>query len=114
MEISFTKRGDDQNIISCKRKDGSVTWMHSSRFFIMHDLIHYSVETVLNLKTAFYGMLAAGTDIKDFDVPRERRTILFSDEAIFAEQTVNLLGIEHTQGRIENFIEFIAPKISAL
>ena len=107
MEISFIKSENDQHIISCKRKDGSVTWMHNSRFFIMHDLIHYSVETTLNLRTAFYGMLSSGTDIRDFNVPKERRTVQLSNEAIFAEQMVNLLGIEHTQGRIENFIQLL-------
>ena len=102
MEISFTKRENSDHIISCKRNDGSVTWMHNSPFFITHDICHYALETVLKLKKAFYGLVSSGIAIKDFDVPRERRTVQLTDEAIFAEQMVNLLTIEYSQGIMEN------------
>ena len=105
MEISFTKRGSKNHIISCKRKNGTVTWMHSSSFFITHDLCHYAVETKLSLKKAFYGMLADGTDINDFELPKEQRPFQLTEEAIIAEHLVNLLTIEYSQGRMENFIQ---------
>ena len=105
MEILFTKTGGDDHILSCKRKDGSVTWKHVSAFFMLHDLCHFAVETILPLKNGFYGMVAAGTDINDFDLPKEQRGFQLKDEAIFAEHLVNLLAIEYTQGRMENFIE---------
>ena len=104
MEISFTKRKKNDHIISCKRKDGSVTWMHNSPFFITHDICHYALETTLQLKKGFYGLVAAGTDIKEFDLPREKRTVQLTDESIFAEQMVNLLTIEYSQGIMENFM----------
>lgn len=105
MEISFTKNSGKSHIISCKRKNGTVTWMQNSSFFITHDLCHYAMETKLGLKKAFYGMLAAGTDIKDFELPKDQRTFQLTEEALFAEQMVNLLTIEYSQGRVENFIE---------
>ncbi len=107
MEISFTKRGSKNHIISCKRKNGTVTWMHSSSFFITHDLCHYAVETKLSLKKSFYGMLPDGTDINDFELPKEQRPFQLTEEAIIAEHLVNLLAIEYTQGRIENFIQIL-------
>jgi hypothetical protein len=104
VEISFTKRENNDHIISCKRNDGSVTWMHNSPFFITHDICHYALESTLHLKKAFCGLVAAGTDIKEFDLPRDKRAVQLTDEAIFAEQMVNLLTIEYSQGIIENFI----------
>ena len=104
MEISFTKRENNDHIISCKREDGSVTWNHNSPFFITHDICHYALETTLQFKEAFYGLVAAGTDIKEFDLPRDKRTVQLTDEAIFAEQMVNLLTIENSQGIMENFM----------
>ena len=50
-------------------------------------------------------MVAAGTDISDFDLPKEQRKFELTEEALFAEQLVNMLSIEYAQGRMENFIE---------
>ena len=105
MEILFTKTGLDEDILSCKRKDGTQTWMHVSKFFILHDLCHYAVETTLSLKRAFFGMLANGTDITDFGLPKEQRTIELTSETLFAEHLVNLIVIDNTQGRMNNLIE---------
>lgn len=107
MEILFTKSGNDQ-ILSCKRKDGSVTWKHIIPFFISHDLCHVAVETTVPLKKAFFGMVAAGVDIGDFDLPKEQRNFQLSEEAILAEHLVNLLTIEFTQGKMENFLEIFS------
>ncbi|MEO7983725.1 MAG: hypothetical protein ABI688_06565 [Bacteroidota bacterium] len=104
MEICFTRNNNKQHIISCRRNNGTDTWMRSEPFFIVHDLCHYAVESVLSFKHAFYGMLAAGTDINDFELPKEERTFQLSDQAIAAEQIVNLLTIEYSQGRLENFL----------
>lgn len=107
MEINFTKKPGSEHIISCKRIDGSVTWMKSSSFFVTHDICHYAVETTLRLKKAFYGMLAGGTSINDFELPKEQRTFELTDEALLAEHLVNLLVIEYNQGRVENFADTI-------
>lgn len=104
MEIIFTKTSNDQ-VLSCKRKDGSVTWRHIIPFFISHDLCHIAVESTVPLKNAFFGMVAEGADISDFDLPKEQRTFQLSEEAILAEHLVNLLTIEYSQGKMENFLE---------
>ena len=105
MEILFTKTGSDADVLSCKRKDGTVTWTHVSRFFILHDLCHYAVEDSLLLKKAFFGMLANGTDITEFELPKDQRRIELTSEALFAEHLVNLLVIDYTQGRMDNLLE---------
>ena len=105
MEILFTKKFNGDHILSCKREDGSVSWKHVSSFFIIHDLCHFAVETLMPLKNAFYGMVAAGTDISEFDLPKAQRNFQLTEEALFAEQLVNMLTIEYAQGKMENFIE---------
>jgi hypothetical protein len=105
MEIKFTKRNKEGHIIACKRSDGSETWMQISSFFAVHDLCHYAVETELGMQHAFYGMLDAGANISDFELPKDERTFQLTDQALFAEQMVNLLTIEYNQGEIQNFTE---------
>ena len=61
-----------------------------------HDLGHYAVETVLHFQHAFYGMVAKGTNIEDFELPREKRPekVLpknLHPEALISEHMVNLL-----------------------
>jgi hypothetical protein len=102
MEIRFTRTGKEENDFSCIRKDGSVTWKKVSAFFIIHDMAHFAAETILPLKNSFLEMVAAGTDISRFDLPKEQRHFQLTKEAIFAEHLVNLLVIDITQGRIDD------------
>lgn len=102
MEIKFAKKYD-KHVISCNRKDGSSTWMQSDDFYIYHDLLHYAVETIMPFKNAFFGMLASGISITDFELPKEQRNIIFSEEALVAESIVNLIAMERTIGPVENF-----------
>ncbi len=92
-------------MLHCTRENGSATWLPLTPFFVIHDLCHYAVETTLGLRHAFYGMLAAGTDIRDFELPRDQRPFELTPEALQAEQLVNLLVIEYSQGWMENFLE---------
>jgi len=108
MEIRLIKGASgNEHVLSCKRKDGSVTWKHVSRFFIMHDICHYTVETVIPFHDAFFGMIKKGTDITEFELPKEERSISLSSEALLAEHLVNLLVIEYTQGKMDNFLEIL-------
>ena len=103
MNIQFTKKKDRKHTITCCRNDGTVTWMQVDDFFIFHDLMHYAVETTLQYKNAFYGMLAAGTNITDFELPKEQRPFNITPEAFNAECIVNLALVEFSQGRVEDF-----------
>jgi hypothetical protein len=67
--VRIKKKTDGAAALSCERADGSVTWQRQDgqlgRFFPMHDLTHFAVESVLGLHEAFYGMIASGKDIAD-------------------------------------------------
>ena len=126
MQITFIKQKDKKNTISCKRKDGSATWMASDLFYVQHDLMHFAVETKLGYKTAFYGMLAGGIDITDFELPKAQRNFEYTEQAWHAESIVNLLFIQLKQGEnsdfqtalnaayIMNAYPFSAPVVSAI
>ena len=105
MEILLTKKETGDSVLSCKRKDGTETWRHIIHFFAAHDLCHYAVEKTFPLKNAFYGMVAAGINITDFDLPADQRKFEIPEEAIFAEHLVNFLTIEYSQGKMENFTD---------
>jgi hypothetical protein len=55
----------------------------------VHDLTHYAVETTLGLSGGFYGLLAAGWNIPDFEVKGTGRRL--ADEAVVAECIVGQL-----------------------
>jgi len=107
MQILFTNIGNGNHVLSCKRKDGSITWKHVSPFFIHHDLCHFAAEQSIPLKNAFFGMVNNGTNISDFELPKDQRSFQLTEEAIFAEHLVNLLTIELAQGKMENFLEIL-------
>jgi len=71
--IRIKKKTDGSAALSCLRPDGSVTWQRQEgvqgRFFPIHDLTHYAVETVLGHRRGFYGLVAAGWDLSDFGPP---------------------------------------------
>ena len=67
MIIHWTRGKDDTPpILTCLRDDGSVTYQKSSAFFVMHDFLHYAVESTLGFRDAFYGMVAQGRDLDSF------------------------------------------------
>jgi len=108
MEILLIKGASgNEHVLSCKRKDGSMTWKHVSPFFIMHDICHYAVETVIPFHEAFFGMIKKGTDITEFELPKEERSIALGAEALLTEHFVNLLVIEYTQGKMDNLLEIL-------
>jgi hypothetical protein len=68
--IRIKKKTDGAAALSCQRADGSVTWQRQEgrqgRFFPIHDLTHYAVETVLGHRRGFYGLVAEGWNVTDF------------------------------------------------
>lgn len=83
-------------ILEYTREDGSVTWGKIQPAMVAHDLAHYVVETQLDFRQGFYGLLADGWNIEDFEKPREQRPtellpINLPHEAIVTEHIVNML-----------------------
>jgi len=69
MIIEFAKRKDGNTVLRCIRDDGSSTWQRNqnqhARFFPVHDLLHYAVESELGFTQGFFGLLAAGWNINE-------------------------------------------------
>jgi hypothetical protein len=77
--IKMTKHADGSAVLRCERPDGSATWQRQTgrqgRFFPVHDLTHYAVETVLGHQRGFYGLVAEGWNVTDFGAPWARGKI---------------------------------------
>jgi len=98
--IRIKKKTDGSAALSCTRRDGTTTWQRQEgqlgRFFPLHDLTHYAVETVLGFHRAFYGLVAEGWDLSDFGTPAFRGKI--PDEAGLAEVVVGFFDLERMSG----------------
>ncbi len=104
MQISITKGKNKPHVLTCKRKDGTITWTKLQPGLVFHDLIHYAVESVLGYKNAFYGLLKKGFNIQDFELPRTKRPKALIPknlpyEAIHAEFLVGLFQMEIADGK---------------
>jgi hypothetical protein len=100
--IRIKKKADVSAALSCLRPDGSVTWQRQEglqgRFFPLHDLTHYAVETVLGLEQGFFGLIAQGWDMEDTGGKGSRGPL--PPDAITVEHIVGGLDAERT-GRTE-------------
>jgi len=100
LSIRIKKKADGSAALSCTRQDGSTTWQRQDgqlgRFFPLHDLTHYAVETVLGFKRAFYGLLADGWDITRFAAPGMSKHL--PEEAGLAEVLVGFFDVERATG----------------
>jgi hypothetical protein len=100
LTIRIKKKNDGSATLSCTRADGSVTWQRQEgqlgRFFPLHDLTHYCVETVLGFDRAFYGLLAEGWDISDFGKPENRSQDI--TEGVLVEIIVAMFDLERGTG----------------
>ena len=99
MTIRLTKGKNPSrpDTLTCTRDDGSLTWWPLSPHFAQHDLLHYVVETKRGLKTAFFGLVAAGRDIDSFGT-RDGKKDTYTEDEIEAEILVGLLQAEKHDG----------------
>ncbi|SDR93980.1 hypothetical protein [Opitutus sp. GAS368] len=91
MKVGLKKAKDGRPTVTFVRADGSSTTgrLGAGDFGPVHDLTHYAVEMTLGLQQGFYGLLAAGWNITDFE---EKGTAArLPDEAIVAECIVGQL-----------------------
>lgn len=100
LSVRLKKGSDGDAVLSCVRADGSATWQRNEgsrgRFFVLHDLTHYAVETVLGHRRGFFGLVAEGWDLEDFGSPWPRGPL--PPEMDPSEAIVGLLDAERSQG----------------
>lgn len=98
--IRIKKKTDGSAALSCLRADGSVTWQRQEgiqgRFFPLHDLTHYAVETVLGHRRGFFGLVAEGWNVTDFGAPYSKGRI--PDDADWSERIVGFFDSERAGG----------------
>ncbi|WP_139211872.1 hypothetical protein [Neolewinella agarilytica] len=110
LTIRFSRPKSGRTVLSVTRSDGSMTWAKLHPGTELHDLAHYAIETELELKDAFYGILAAGYAIEDFEArPEERpdplRPANLPRTSLQVEHLVNLLLTELQSGApLQDFI----------
>jgi hypothetical protein len=106
--IHIKKKTDGSASLSCTRADGTVTWQRQDgqlgAFFPLHDLTHYVVETVLEFRRAFYGLLAEGWDLSDFGKMSSKGPL--PDDARLAELIVGFFDLERATGILATADDF--------
>lgn len=114
LRIEIVKQPDGAGVLRCTREDGTVTWqkqnIRHAAHFALHDLTHYSVETTLDYRQGFFGLIAEGWDIEDTTGKEARGTL--PGEAGQVEQIVGLFDAERSTGTLwtpEEFNQF-APR----
>ena len=98
--IRIKKGADGRTALSCTRADGTTTWQRQegkqAAFFPTHDLTHYAVETTLEQRDGFYGLIAQGWNFSDFGSPWPRGRL--PAEATISEQIVGVFDLERRIG----------------
>ncbi len=92
LEIRLRRGRDGPDSLTLTREDGTVTWQHLPRGQAQHDLAHHAVESCLGFRDAFYGLVARGQDISDFDNRDTRGDT--PDEAMLTEFLVNQILLD--------------------
>lgn len=99
LHIEIVKRPDGAGVLTCRRRDGSVTWQKQTRHaahFALHDLTHYSVETILGYRRGFFGLIAEGWEVDDTTGKGIRGSL--PAEALEVERIVGLFDAERASG----------------
>ena len=105
MKLIATRAGraDKYDQLRCVRRDGSATGCAMPRQGILpHDLVHYVVESTLGWRHAFYGMIAAGTDIGPaMEQSHDPGNAALVDQAIHVEAIVESLQAQLWSGAFD-------------
>ncbi len=93
MIVNFHKGVDKRPTLHCLRPDGSDTRAPIQNVFgPLHDLGHFAVETTLGFTGGFFGLLAQGNSIQDFEERLDRSWI--GPQGLQAEAIVMALQYE--------------------
>ena len=112
MKVEIQKNSGSKNTIRFITIEEGIEWAYGDDFMILHDLSHYAIEKTLGYTSAFFGLIKSGTKIKDFEDKVIRDKMILTNEAWYAEGLANLILIEYTQGKFENFNEVFKSTLS--
>jgi hypothetical protein len=100
MRIILQKGIDGPDSLTCLRADGSSTHAELSPASPYHDLPHLVVERALGLREGFWGMIAQGHAIADYNLPNETRPFQISAEGYQAEFLATLVQSALVTGEV--------------
>ena len=107
VRIEIAKRPDGTGLLRCTRPDGPVTWQRQAKHaahFALHDLTHYAVETALDYRRGFFGLLSEGWNVEDTGGKGARGPV--PAETLEVERTVGLFDTERASGVLWTTEEF--------
>jgi SAM-dependent methyltransferase len=91
MEISLERLSPEEHRLALRRASGPEERVTlNTRSFLLHDLVHYSVEAEADLREAFWGSLAAGRSLEELGV-QARQAWPEGSELAWAEGVVGPL-----------------------
>jgi hypothetical protein len=100
MQIRLRKISDLRHRLEIVRTDGSRDAVElATRSFLIHDFLHYAVETRAGLEASFWGMLASGKSFRDVHEsfamvrPADRAALLRSEAAVTEAVVGALTGV---------------------
>ena len=68
MHVLLTKVSDQRHRVEVIRADGTREKLElETRSFLVHDFVHYAVESLAGMTTGFFGMLAAGAPLQQLN-----------------------------------------------
>lgn len=68
MDILLTRVSESEHRFQIQRADGSSeSAVINTRSFLVHDLVHFAVESELGERQAFYGLLASGRSLSEIN-----------------------------------------------
>ena len=110
LHVELTKRADGGAVLRCIRSDRTITWQkqegRQAAFFPLHDLTHFAVETTLEFRHGFFGLIADGWEI-DETTGKGRRGSL-PQEAVIVEHLVGFFDLERATGEAWSAPEYAA------
>jgi hypothetical protein len=107
MKFVIKKKNDTKHTITYIREGIKDYWIEADSFLVLHDICHYAIESTLNYKNAFWGLIANGINPSVFEKKETRDTIDLSNEAWYAEHLANLLLIEFMQGEFDDINQIL-------
>ena len=120
MRIQLTKLSDLRHRLEITRSDGSQDSVDlESKTFIVHDFLHYAIESTAGLTQSFWGQLSRGKTFDDMaqmgrDNPVEQMVQHITTEDAETEAVVGIMtGIVQTNSSAESAIAGIDNLFSA-
>lgn len=111
MKIIIKKKSSTKHTISYIREGYQDYWIEADNFLVIHDLCHFAIETSLQYKNAFWGLVANDINPSIFENRETRNTLNLSNEAWYAEHLANLLLIEYTQGKFDDINKMLEQSL---